>query len=94
MKPYPNIRLTDTPDKADIRNEGRKSSVGRIPRDSTKSRFVDNVVRHADGTPGRRITKVVHNERGSFKNRAAKRATRRHLKKADRRAQMKGMEHE
>lgn len=31
MKPYKTIKLTEYPDVADIQNEGRKSSVGRIP---------------------------------------------------------------
>ena len=31
MKPYANRRLTSNPDVGDIRTEGRKSSVGRLP---------------------------------------------------------------
>lgn len=30
MKPYQTIRLTEGPDVADIRTEGRKSAVGRV----------------------------------------------------------------
>lgn len=30
MKPYTTKRLTDSPDVADIRTEGRKSAVGRV----------------------------------------------------------------
>jgi hypothetical protein len=58
MRPYKTIRLIEGPDVADIKSEGRKSSVGRL------------------------------DQRGYFKNRASKRATRRAMKKADRNRQL------
>ena len=86
MKAYRNIRLTAAPDVADIHAEGRKTSVGRIPRGEKQCpRFKDSIVRYADGTPGRDLNagKVVRNDRG-YCNPKGKAATRRYLKRINR----------
>lgn len=83
MRAYKSIRFTEGPDVADIRNEGRRSRIGRIPRGETRTRYVDGIVSYADGTPGRTITKVVHNDRG-YNTPRRKASTRRYLKHVDR----------
>jgi hypothetical protein len=83
MRAYRHIRFIEGPDIGDIQSQGRKSSVGRIPRGSTLTRFVDGVVTFADGTPGRRIVKICHNDHG-YSSPASKAATRRYLKHVDR----------
>ena len=84
MHAYKHIKLTAQPDLCDIRNEGRRSAIGQLRRGETRHRFVDGIVRFADGTPGRVITKVVHNDHGVIRNPRAKAATRRYLKRVDR----------
>jgi len=81
MRAYRNIKFTEGPDIADVKSEGRRTRVGRIPRGESYTRFLDGIVRYADGTPGRTETKVVRNDRGYS---AGKAATRRHLKRVDR----------
>jgi hypothetical protein len=83
MKAYRNIRLTECPDIGDILSEGRKSSVGRIPRgEQDAPRYKDSVVRYADGTPGIDLNadKIVHNDRGYCRPKH-KKAIRRYLKR-------------
>ena len=76
MKAYQNIRFIDRPDIADIKTQGRKSSVGRIRRGESFTRFVDNRL-------DRPVFKVNRNDRGYCAPRA-KAATRRYLKHVDR----------
>jgi hypothetical protein len=85
MKAYRNIRLTECPDVGDIQFEGRKSSVGRIPRgEADYPRYKNNVVQYADGTPGIDLNagKIVHNDRGYCRPKC-KKAVRRYLKRKD-----------
>ena len=83
MRAYLNIKFTEGPDIADVKSEGRRTRVGRIPRGESYTRFLDGIVCYADGTPGRTETKVVRNDRGYCKP-TGKAATRRHLKRVDR----------
>ena len=83
MRAYRNIKFTEGPDIADVKSEGRRTRVGRIPRGETFTKYVDGIVAYADGTPGRTVTKVVRNDRGYCKP-ASKAAVRRQLKRADR----------
>jgi hypothetical protein len=83
MRAYQNIRFIEGPDVYDIRIQGRKTSVGRLRRGEIAHRYIDNIVRHADGTPGRLITKTVRNDRG-YTRPHYKSAIRRYLKRVDR----------
>ena len=87
MHAYRNIKLTACPDVGDIRSEGRRSRIGRIPRGETHCpRYENGIVQHADGRPGRDLNagKIIHNDRGYCRS-VAKAVVRRALKKADRR---------
>ena len=84
MKPYMYIRLTESPDVEEIKREGRKSIVGKIPRGSEITVYPDGIVEYADGTPGRTICKTKHNDRGYVRP-SSKSVVRRALKKMDRR---------
>lgn len=65
MKAYKNfIKLTEAPDVADVRNEGRRSAIGRLRRGEKSYRFKNNIVQYADGTPGRDLGRICHNDRG------------------------------
>ena len=84
MKAYKNaIKLTECPDMADLRAEGRRSAIGQIPRgEAREPRYKNGIVRYADGTPGRDLNagKIKHNDRGACRPRA-KASSRRYLKR-------------
>lgn len=83
MKAYKFIKLIGSPDVGDIQSEGRRSAIGRLRRGEVRSYYKDNIVRYADGTPGRLIERVVHNDRGYCSPRR-KAAVRRYLKRVNR----------
>lgn len=71
MKPYKTIKLVEYPDVVDIKNEGRKSSIGRV-----------FIIQGKATRPWRRNNGSAY--RGYARS-AEKRKTRRLLKKRDRR---------
>ena len=72
----------------DLRTEARRSAVGAILRGETAApRFENNIVRHADGTPGRDLNAgktIQYDPRNVIRNTGVKAAVRRNLKRVDR----------
>ena len=89
MKAYKNIKLDEGSSIASIRAQGRKSSIGRLGRGQVSTRYIDNIVFNANGTPGRQISKIVHNDRGYCTSPKNKAAARRYLKHVDRYADLR-----
>jgi len=86
MRAYQFLRFNQFPDVNDIISEGRKTSVGRIPRGEAECpRYKNSVVQYADGTPGIDLNagKVVHNDRGYCRP-EKKKKVRRYLKRVNR----------
>ena len=86
MQAYNNIKFYEFPDVGDIKEQGRRSRVGRIPRgEGACPRYKDHIVSYADGRPGVNLNegKIVHNDRGYCRPKH-KAAVRRYLKRKDR----------
>jgi hypothetical protein len=81
MHPYKNTRLIEYPDVADIQEQGRKSSVGRIPRGDTQTVY-------PNGLLSKSFERIKRNDRGYCKPEHKKRV-RRYLKRADRARSLK-----
>jgi hypothetical protein len=69
MRAYETIKFTEGPDVGDIKSEGRRSRVGRIPRGEVTHTWTDN-------------PKICRNERG-YNRSTVKAAVRRNLKRSD-----------
>jgi hypothetical protein len=78
MQAYNNIKFYEFPDVDDIKEQGRRSRVGRIPRG-------EGACPRYDGRPGVNLNegKIVHNDRGYCRPKH-KAAVRRYLKRKDR----------
>jgi hypothetical protein len=77
MRAYQTIRFIEGPDIADIKQQARKTSVGKIPRGETYQYIGTHCRLRPEGP------KVVHNDRGVVSSRL-KAETRRYLKRVDR----------
>lgn len=83
MKPYQTIKFVEYPDVADIQQDGRKSSVGRLKVGEEYYVYPNGLVSDAAGK-FYGILKTKRNVRGYLKPKA-KRSIRRYLKRVDKR---------
>lgn len=82
MKAYKNIRFIEYPDIADILEQGRKSSVGKLKIGEIMTRYRNNVV-----SDDNMIISVNRNSRGYCSSKK-KRVIRRYLKRRDRKIEI------